>query len=308
MSTDFDVEKLGFSQRQRLTYIESVAYWEGRIDRPRVSTAFKVSDNHVTKDFRIYKSAFPGNLQYDESARVYRPSRRFRPKIGRGSPDEYLALLKADAEQHGDFLLRSSLTNVLTDAVPLPKGSLDASILNSVTRAISSGSGLEMHYQSKTRDEPSSRKVWPHALVFSGTRWHARAYDSQRQRFIDLVLQRILSAKPLNESSPCAVELDSEWNTRIDVEVMPRRSFSDSQAKAIAREFGMTQVGSTWVWKACLRECLVNYFIHLHRLDVPLDIDPQRVIELRDLHLIKRYMTPAERPRELPTKASKAKG
>ena len=102
MTTGFDVDKLRFAQRQRLTFIESVAFWEGRVDRPRVSGAFNVSENHVTKDFRLYKDAFPGNLQYDETARAYRPTRKFKPRIGKGSAEEYLSLLRAQAggEEH----------------------------------------------------------------------------------------------------------------------------------------------------------------------------------------------------------------
>jgi hypothetical protein len=305
MNSDMDLEKLRFSQRQRLSYLESVAYWEGSVARPRITTAFKVSDNHVTKDFRLYKTAFPGNLHYDEVARVYRPGRSFRPRFGKGSPDEYLALLRSDAEQR-DGSLWPATSNVLTDTVPLPKGTLDAKILNAVTRAISAGHGLDISYQSKNRDEPANRRIWPHALAFSGTRWHARVYDSEREHFIDLVLQRILSTKTRDEPSPCPVDQDLGWNTWVDVEVIPRRSFSASQAKAVAREFGMVQVARTWVWKARLRECLVNYFLYLHRLDLPLELDPQRVIELRDSKLVDRYF--GDRSRGLLTKSAKATG
>ena len=108
MTTGFDVDKLRFAQRQRLTFIESVAFWEGRVDRPRVSSAFNVSENHVTKDFRLYKDAFPGNLQYDETARAYRPTRKFKPRIGKGSAEEYLALLRAHLNPSGIVALNTT--------------------------------------------------------------------------------------------------------------------------------------------------------------------------------------------------------
>ena len=306
MSSPAEVDKLRFPQRQRLAYIESVAYWEGRVDRPRISTAFNVSDNHVTKDFRFYKAAFPGNLKYDEIARVYRPDRKFRPKFGKGSADEYLALLRNDAEQRGVPSLPSSASHILTDTVSTPQGTLDAGVLNAVTRAISAGHGLEISYQSKNRDEPSNRKVWPHALLFSGTRWHARVYDQEREHFIDLVLQRILSVKACHEPSPSTLDKDAGWNTWVDVEVVPRSSFSPSQVKAIAREFGMIQVGRTWVWKVHMRECLVGYFLYLHRLDLPKDLDTERLIELRHPKLVERYIS--DRARGLLTNSSKGTG
>lgn len=289
MTTPFSVEKIGFAQRQRLTYIESVAYWEGRIDRPRVAREFNVSENHVTKDFRLYKDAFPGNIQYDESSRVYRPTRHFKARIGHGSPEEYLALLRAKAEQRdGNNFVPSIGSDVVSDAVPPPKGKLEGAVLNAVTRAISLRTGLSITYQSKTRAQPVPRRVWPHALLFNGTRWHARAYDEERGAFIDLVIQRILTAKPVNEPSPVEVENDVAWNTQISIEVIPRRSLSPSQAEVVAQEFGMTPLGRGWVWNVRLRECLAGYFIYLHRLDVK--NDKKRLIELRDPSLVEKYM------------------
>ncbi len=283
-----DVEKLGFAQRQRLTYIESVAYWEGRIDRPRVVGEFNVSENHVTKDFRLYKDAFPGNIQYDEISRAYRPSPKFKPRIGRGSPEEYLSLLRAQAERRDGSLLPSMASAVVSDAVPPPRGKLEATVLNAITRAISSGTGLAINYQSKNRPEPAARRVWPHALLFSGTRWHARAYDEERHAFIDLVLQRILKVKPIDEESVADATEDADWSNWVTLDVIPRRSLSASQAEAVAREFGMTPVGRGWVWSVRVRKCLAGYFIYLHRLDVKDDV--KRLIELKDPTLALRYL------------------
>lgn len=283
-----NVEKLGFAQRQRLTYIESVAYWEGRIDRSRVAREFNVSENHVTKDFRLYKDAFPGNIQYDESARVYRPTRQFKPRIGRGSPEEYLALLRAKAEQRDGVLMPPLACDVMSDAVPPPRGKIEGVVLNAITRAISSATGLLITYQSKSRAQPVPRRVWPHALLFSGTRWHARAYDEEREIFIDLVLQRILTVKAVNETSPVELAMDSAWSTWITLDVIPKRTLSTTQAEVVAREFGMISHGRGWVWNVRIRECLAGYFIYLHRLD--LKDDAKRLIELRDPSLAEKYL------------------
>jgi predicted DNA-binding transcriptional regulator YafY len=288
--TILDAGKLRLPQRQRLTYIESVVYWEGRVSRTRVVSEFQVSENHVTKDFRLYKEAFPGNLEYDESTRGYRPSTKFRPRIARGSAEEYLALLRSTAEKRDGKLLPPSLSAVVVDAVPTHQGSIETSILNAVTRSISSGKGLAIAYQSTSRNEPAKRRVWPHALVFGGTRWHARAFDEEHERFIDLVLHRFFAAQAIAASSPRARDLDTEWNNKVNVEVIPRRSMSASQAEVVARQYGMTRSNKGWVWAVRIRECMVKDFIYLHRLDV--ENDPRRGIELRDGALIKKYLTP----------------
>lgn len=275
-----NVEKLGFSQRQRLTFIEAVAYWEGAVDRPRVSNAFNVSENHVTKDFRFYKDTFPGNLQYDESSRVYRPTRRFRPRIGKGSAEEYLSLLRNYVESGNSVATPLSGGVVSADAVPYPQSHLDSAVLNAITRAITAKTGLLISYQSMNRSQPASRRIWPHALLFGGTRWHTRAYDEERGQFIDLVLQRILSAKSIDKESPISVKSDLAWSRMALVEVVPSRALSTGQAAVIAKEFGMQKTARHWVWSVRLRECLVGYFIYLHRLDLP--NDPHRLIELRE--------------------------
>lgn len=281
------INTIRFSQRQRLTFIESVAYWEGAVDRPRVSNAFNVSENHVTKDFRLYKNAFPDNLRYDESSRVYRPTKKFKPKIGKGSVEEYLSILRTLAEGEKSAIVSAQASMVSADALPWPKGKLETSVLNAITRAISSQSGLEISYQSLSSDQPSTRRIWPHALVFSGIRWHARTYDETRADFIDLTLQRFLSAKALSTTSPVGVDKDAKWNHFETIDVIPDSKLSPNQAAVVAQEYGMSLSGRQWTWKVRLRECLAGYFITFYRLD--LAEDPKRLIELKDKTLIDRY-------------------
>ncbi len=289
MTNALDVEKLRFSQRQRLTYLESVAYWEGAVDRPRISSVFDVSENHVTKDFRLYKDAFPDNLRYDETTRAYRPTRRFKPRIATGTAEEYLSILRGYVERAGSAGTPGLGMVAQVYAMPQPVGSVDKDILNSITRAISSHTGLEISYQSMSKAQPGTRTVWPHALIFTGTRWHARAYDSHYGEFIDLVLQRILSAKPINDHSPVTAFEDGPWNRVVDIEVVPKLKLTPTQSAVVAREFGMTKSGTKWSWTVQMRECLAGYFIIFHRLDV--ENDARRLIMLRDPSLVTRYLT-----------------
>lgn len=288
METASYIDRMSFSQKQRLTFIESVAYWEGAVDRTRVSETFQVSENHVTKDFRLYKEVFPGNLQYDESYRIYRPSKRFKHNIGKGSADEYLSLLRMHAEHSNAASLPLPAGTLPADATHQPKGHLKPEILNGITRAISSANGLEITYQSMNSDEPRTRKIWPHALVFGGTRWHARAYDEERDGYVDLVLQRVLSTKLLTKKSLPASHEDKEWMNMVTVEVIPKQKLTATQAEVVAHEFGMSQKNGQWVWEVRMRECLVGYFIYLYRLDV--QEDAKRRIELKDPAISNKYL------------------
>ncbi len=233
-----------------------------------------------------------------------RPSRKFKPKIGKGSPEEYLSLLRTFAESEKAAVMPALGSMVPADAVPQPRGRIEASVLNAITRAISSRTGLEIRYQSLNSAEPGTKYIWPHALVFSGTRWHARVFDETRSAFIDLVLQRILSAKLFTSTTSSSADADKDWRNFVTLEVRPNSTFTSSQADVIAKEFGMNQNGRQWIWEVRLRNCLAGYFIYHYRLDLP--DDPQRLIELCEKGVIERYRLIAPRGKTL--SSAKAKG
>lgn len=281
------LNSIGYAQRQRLQYIESVAYWEGKVDRPRVSRVFEMSDNHITKDFTMYRNAFPDNLIYDVSGRYYRPGRDFEPQIGSGSPEEYLTLLYAFhcAKVMGFPPIGTGIT---ATGLPIPSGQVNPKVLRELTRALSQQKGLTIRYQSFTNPEPTMREIWPHALVFAGLRWHIRVYDGLRQKFVDLVLLRVLNAEPLAQPCPVESEHDDRWHDTEHVEICPIKTLSDTQQSVIAAEYGMKKSrGSRWSWECDVRKCLVAYLLIMLRLDVKTSKHPY--ICLADPSLAERY-------------------
>lgn len=281
------LDSIGYAQRQRLQYIESVAYWEGKVDRPRVSRVFEMSDNHITKDFTVYRNAFPDNLIYDVSGRYYRPGRDFEPQIGSGSPEEYLALLHAfhGAKVTGLPPIGIGITAI---GLPIPSGHVNPKVLRELTRALSQQKGLIIRYQSFTNPEPTTREIWPHALVFAGMRWHIRAYDGLRQRFADLVLLRVLNAEPLTQLCPIDSKNDDRWHDTEHVEICPVKMLSETQQSVIAAEYGMKKSrDGKWAWECDVRKCLVAYLLVLLRLDAKTSGHPY--ICLADPSLAERY-------------------
>lgn len=260
-----------FAQRQRLQFIESVAYWEGLVGRPSVSELFGVSENHITRDFALYRKLFPGNLDYDVSARAYRPSKGFKPKISAGSAEEYLALLRAYFDTRSVSVLPVLGNGVGAACLPPPIAPLDKDVLREITRALRQNRGAAISYQSLTSPNPATREIWPHALVFAGVRWHVRGYDTKRKKFIDVVLHRIISAKPIDRPCPVPVDEDWDWHAEVEIDIRPSKSLSSSQKKVIAKEYGMVEIDGSWTWRVTLRRCLVAYFLKWLRLDLPED-------------------------------------
>jgi predicted DNA-binding transcriptional regulator YafY len=92
-----------------------------------------------------------------------------------------------------------------------------------------------------TSTEASNRIVCPHALVKASGRYHVRAFDFSRKRFIDFSLSRVLSSAPSTDQAPVPPTLDDDWRAMIEVEFVPHPKLSTAQRSTIAREFGMKQ-------------------------------------------------------------------
>ena len=277
-----------FAQAQRLRFIESVVLWEGAIQRHRVREVFDISANHVSKDFQLYKVKFPGNLEYDQSAKEYRAGRRFKPALASGKPDEYLALLQAHLESGSDIVLPALGSGAIAaDIVPGPSAGVDRALLRDIVQAIRHHAGLRVTYASMSEDVASERRLWPHALAHSGFRWHVRAYDEIEQIFRDFVLSRITATVTIDESAPVSSSKDHEWHSFDTVDVVPHHRLSDHHKAIVAREFGMRDSKTGWVWSVRLRKCLIPYFLHRYRLD----LDPAKTrirIELRERERVMR--------------------
>jgi WYL domain len=98
-----------------------------------------------------------------------------------------------------------------------------------------------LKYQSMTSMEASERTVCPHAVVNASGRYHVRAFDFSRRRFIDFSLSRVQSSESLPDYPPIPSTLDDDWHKAVDVEFVPHPRLSPTQRSTIAREYGMKQ-------------------------------------------------------------------
>ncbi|MBA2239375.1 MAG: hypothetical protein H0W24_11850 [Lysobacter sp.] len=285
--------------RSRLRFMEAVLMWEGEVYRQRVASAFGVTENHLSKDIDFYRATHPNNLDYDNKRKRYLPRAGFKPHYSTGAPEEYLGLLRTHCDARDPTM--PELPGPSSAAtVPLHSGGVDSKTLQAVTRAVAAGTGLEVSYQSMDRPEPAITEIWPHDLVFSGTRWHARAFQAKSdgtRRFGDFVLARlVVRSTGLPPRTEAAVQHDAEWNSLVDVAVQPAPHLSASQQEAIAKEYGMSGSAGRRRWVCRLRRCLMPYFLVLHRLDARKSDAKKhrRYIELVDPTVLETYGFPAE--------------
>jgi hypothetical protein len=138
-------------------------------------------------------------------------------------------------------------------------------------RAIRTRTALDVLYQSMSRPEPMRRIIEPHALVYDGFRWHARALDRKRGAFRDFVLGRV--AKP-SAAGPAGSnpEDDADWRASIDLVIAPhpRLTPAQAQARAIAIDYGIHGRST----RLKVRRALLFYALKRLGLDVAPDTRP----------------------------------
>ena len=233
-----ETSSVRWSQERRLQFIDFRLQWEGRINRKDVTDFFKISVPQASADIARYAELAPGNLQYDNSSRTYVATPTFLPQFESSGPRQYLSQLLA-LERNilaRDQVFLSFRPPMAT--VPLPSRTIDSKILSVMLRAIAEGAKLPIRYQSIARDEAQERYISPHAFGHDGMRWHVRAYCHIREGFRDFIFGRILSA-----GQPIASDIDPasdrEWNTNVDLVLMPDETLTPSQRHGVEIDYGM---------------------------------------------------------------------
>ncbi len=251
-----------WSVEQRLEFIEFRLYWDGRVNRGDLVQRFGVSVPQASADFSRYQELAPGNIEYDKIAKTYVATASFRPVRFTPSADKYLAHVRTvDAE-----LLPKEETWLdrlpPTATVPLLRRRVDAAILRKVLEAMRKRLALSIHYQSQSSSDPKWRWIAPHALGFSGFRWHARAWCFEHRDFRDFVLARIIAINGTKESES-QPDQDSAWHQEIVLRLGIRSDLDDGARRAIEVDCGMEQ-GAIEV---PMRIALSHYFERLLALD-----------------------------------------
>lgn len=306
-------------QRRRLCYFESRLIWDGKVHRKDVCEVFEVSENHFTRDLTLYRNHFDRNLRLNPTTKWYEPTEYFKPAFASGSAEEYLAIMLAYAQSGSAAVLDTIGAEVTTEQLPQPAGKLDPDLLRVLVRAIRNQSAVEARYQSLSQDKDKTRVLWPHALAFTGLRWHTRAFDESSGEYRDFALSRFINAAPYapvaaqdppseadttdrdgaaRQEGPAAATdasavkerpLDTLWHSHETVELIPNPRLGKAQREVIAREYGMTLAKGKWSCDVKVRCSLMGYFLHRYRLDLPESLTAKENIQLNNPELVERY-------------------
>lgn len=274
-----------WGQDRRLEFIDFRLRWDRRLNRGDVMAFFGISMPQASLDIARYLELAPGNLIYDRSAKVYVATPGFEPLFPTSSPSRYLNELLA--AETGVLSAESSFLGWRPPVafVPVPGRALSADTLATLLRAVRERTGVRVLYQSMSRPEPHARMLSPHAFAHDGFRWHVRAFCHSRQQFRDFVIARMLEVE-LTEGAGPSPDTDEEWQTMVEVELMPNPNLAPAHRRAVELEYGMVN-GEASI--SC-RHALLFYVLRHLGLDDPRPDHPEsQQVVLRNREVIERY-------------------
>ncbi|MFK8041331.1 helix-turn-helix transcriptional regulator, partial [Congregibacter sp.] len=237
--------------------------WEGRLTTGHLTRCFGIGRQQASKDINFYlREIAPGNISYDKFLKGYRPSEDFVPRVTRGTADEYLHLMSRDEQLMGVFETLP-LTTANVEQITPPGRDVAPSILRPMIQAARARKRLEVDYVSLQHPDREGRIIVPHTLVFTGFRWHVRAWCEKNQGFRDFVLSRFRGEAEILDTSEHGEDQDDDWSKRINIIVVPDPRLTEDQQAVIAHDYGMN--GGTLILNT--RATLINYQLQLLQLD-----------------------------------------
>lgn len=245
-----------WSIEKRLEFIDFHLYWNGQINRADIREKFGVSVPQASADLSKYGEEAPGNLSYDLSQKKYFASPNFKPVFFSPDAEGYLWQLRDDVRVIAGLDSSEIQSLPFHDIVPLPKRNIDPQILRIVVSAVRDKDALEIYYQSMSSDKPKWRVISPHAFAFDGHRWHVRAFCHKEKYFKDFLLARVRETKPCEDRYISGKE-DNIWNEIFTIILKPHPKLSESQSKAVAADYNMTEMKL----EIKMRLALLYYFL-----------------------------------------------
>ena len=266
----------------RYRFIETIALWEGRLTTRHLCDTFGIGRQQASKDINNYiREVGPGNLEYDKYLKGYKPTGAFQPQVTQGLADEYLHLMARNNELMNVFeSLSLNVSNV--EVLSLPVRDVKPEVLRPIMQAARQQKRLDVDYVSINNPDREGRIIVPHTLVYTGLRWHVRAWCEKNLEYRDFVLSRFRDTPEIMDDSTHGVADDTLWNTRITVRITPDPRLTKAQQEVVEVDYGM-EYGALEV---TTRGKLVPYALKLLHIDPKEELkDPtaqQIIVENRD--------------------------
>lgn len=257
-----------WATRQRLQYIEIMAYYSGVVTRSDVAKAFDISDAAATKDLKLYGQLAPDNLVYKHAVFGFVPSESFSEVFADLSPAQTLPLLAANLTSNSGAGNPPKVYGIPVETLPLPHRLPDKRIVAQILRAIKAHSQLQaVYYSLSDRESREPRIVEPHSLVNTGLRWHVRAYSTTSYDFRDFVLSRFIEAQRLDIPAESSESYDDDWSEIVTLQLSPHPRLEARKRASLLIDYQ----GQDSVIELKVRRALIGYVLQRLGADTSAD-------------------------------------
>jgi hypothetical protein len=228
-----------WATRQRLQYIEIMAWYSGVVTRSDVARAFGLSDPAATKDLKLYSDLAPGNLVYNHGVFGFVPGEGFVAVFADLTPAVVLPIIAANLAVANGPYGDERVYGLATASLPLPARLPGPHTLAQITRAIRGRRKLRVSYRSlSSHDSPAERVLEPHTLVDTGLRWHVRAYCEDTCDFRDFVLSRVAAAQCLDAAAESGEPYDDDWVEHVSLKLAPHGGLDAARRESLLLDYG----------------------------------------------------------------------
>ena len=279
------LHEVKFATRQRLQFIEIMAYYSGNISRSMLARAYGISDPAATKDLKLYNDLAPNNLEYNPSLFSFVPSATFDEVFADLSPQSILPMFAQNLLSIDNPCGDEPIYGISVEEMPFPTRLPEKTVLAQIIRAMKNHSQLKVNYHSLSQndDQQQTRIIEPHALVSNGLRWHVRAYNHEHYDFRDFVLSRFTAAQKIDLDAESDQNYDDDWIELVPLKLQAHPGLSEKQRLALSYDYNM-QDG---VIEIQVRRALVGYLLQQMKVDTTADfsLNPnayQLVVSNRD--------------------------
>lgn len=220
------LDAIGSAQRERLAFIDFALYFLGEVTRKDLIDRFAVGHAATTRDFSVYKEIAPDNLKLDMRSKKYYKQPAFSPLFNLDLK-KTLATVSLGYGDGFSGYQEFPISCESPEPLTIPKTAIMAALCEGIYR----NKVVEVEYIS-TSSGKSTRQIAPHSLVDSGNRWHVRSFDRKNEQFMDVVCNRVVSARILDETPNYHEQAaeDRQWQKFIELELIPHPKQGNPEA------------------------------------------------------------------------------
>lgn len=223
---------------ERLRFIERSVWWRGWVKRQDVCGVYGVSAAQVSADFQKYLELNPGGVAYSLNRKRYEGRPEMTRVLEASTLEEAVALFLEGAGRLPVTGRQERSGNGRVEWLVLPERRAGEAVERAVFQAVLHGQKLEVLYASAHGKSRRWRWIQPHALAWSGKRWHARAWCLEKGTWQDFVLGRMEESRWPVAAEPLPV-VDEDWERVVTLVVRPNAALDAEQRAAVAREYRM---------------------------------------------------------------------